>query len=151
MVRVPVQGPAKGDRERKRAGRRARGIEIVERDGNWHAVGTVRAGGRSIRLRRSLGLPATAATYDAAWDEARAIESDMRATATGGKGRGDAVAIALKACLERRRKRPLGPSTIRIYKEIAARFGDRRLNDVPARDWRDWIEARHAGNIAATR
>ena len=151
MVRTPLQGPAGGDRARKRAGRRARGLEIKERDGCWHVVGTVRAGGRSIRLRRSLGLPATAATYDTAWTEARAIEDDIRATATGGKPRGDPVAIALKACLERKRARPLSASSIRILKDVAAQFGPRRLNDVTAAEWKAWADQRQAGNKAATR
>ena len=151
MVRTPLQGPAGGDRARKRAGRRARGLEIVERDGSWHVHGTIRAGGRSHRLRKSLGLPATAATYDLAWDEARALEVEIRDTAAGRTGRGAAVAVAVHAYLTRPRQRPLGASVIRILKEIAAQFGPRRLNDVTAADWRKWVDARQAGNSAGTR
>ena len=151
MDGTSVPSATGGDRARKRPGRRARGLEIKDRDGSWHVVGTVRAGGRSIRLRRSLGLSATAATYDQAWDEARAIEADLRAIATGLKTRGDAVAIAAKAYVEKRRQRPLAPSTIRILKEIVAKFGPRRLNDVAAKEWKDWVDKRQAGNSARTR
>lgn len=151
MVGDPVQGARGGDRAGKRAGRRARGLAVIERDGVWHVHGTLRAGGRSIRLRRSLGLPASAATYDAAWDEVRSIEQDLRAEATGQSVRGDPVAVAAHALLTLKRKRPIGPSVVRIIKEIVVRFGQRRLNDIPDREWTQWVDKRHAGNSAATR
>lgn len=90
----------------------------------------MRAGGRSIRLRRSLGLPAQASTYDAAWDEVRAIEADCRAEANSQSVRGDPVAVAAHALLTLKRKRPLDPSVIRIIQDIVVQFGPRRLNDV---------------------
>jgi hypothetical protein len=111
----------------------------------------MRAAGRSIRLRRSLGLPAEAALYDVAWDEVRQIEKDIRAEANGEKPRGDPVAIAGAAYLQRRRSRPLGASAIRIIKEIVAKFGPRRLNDIPAEDWKTWVDARQSGNTSETR
>lgn len=151
MDRGEPQGAGGSGRARKRAGRRARGLAIIERDGYWHVQGTVRASGRSIRVRRSLGIPAEAAAYDAAWDEARAIEEDIRAEATGQAGRGDAVAIAAQAYLTFKRKRPLAPSAIRIVKEVVAKFGTRRLNDIKTSEWKRWIEERHAHNKAETR
>lgn len=151
MVGNGVSGPKDGDRAGKRAGRRARGLAVVERGGIWYAIGTLRCGGRSIRLRKSLGLPAKAANYDAAWDETRQIERDIRAEVSGERPRGDSVAVAAKGYLDSPRKRPLGPSAIRVIKEIVAKFGLRRLNDIPALDWTTWIAARHAGNKAETR
>lgn len=151
MERKGGRGTTGGDRARKRTGRRARGLEVVERDGFWHVHGTVRASGRSIRLRRSLGLPATAGTYDIAWDEVRKIESDIRAEASGDKPRGDPVGVAAQAYLTLPRKRPLAPTAIRIVKEIVAKFGARRLNDIPASDWKAWVDARQQGNAADTR
>jgi hypothetical protein len=146
-----VQGTRGRDRARKRAGRRARGLAVTERDGIWHVSGTIRAGGRSIRLRRSLGLPATAENYDAAWDEVRAIEKDLRAEVSGDTPRGDPVALAAKAYLTSPRERPLGASAIRIIKEVVAKFGPRRGNDIPASEWKEWVDRRHAGNKAQTR
>lgn len=151
MERKGGGSPSSGDRARKRAGRRARGLEVKERDGFWHVAGTLRAAGRSIRLRRSLGLPATAENYDLAWDEVRRIEAEARAEASGESTRGDAVGVAAKAYLTTPRARPLAPTAIRIVQEIVAKFGPRRLNDLSASEWKSWVEARQSGNSADTR
>jgi hypothetical protein len=140
-----------GDRAGKRAGRRARGLEITDREGYWHVTGTVRAGGRSIRVRRSLGLPASADTWDAAWTEVRRIEDDICAEARGEAPRGDPIAIAARAYLSSPRMRSLGATAIRIVQEIVAKFGTHRLNEVPASDWKAWVDQRQQGNTADTR
>jgi hypothetical protein len=143
--------PETRDRKGKRAGRRSRGLGLKERDGFWHAVGTIRVGGRSIRVRRSLGLPATAEYEDAAWTEVDAIREDVIAEAQGKSGRGDPVAVAARAYLTFPRERPLGPAAISIVKEITIKFGRRRLNAVSHKEWKTWVEARQAGNKATTR
>ncbi len=150
MGRKRLPKPEGGDRARKRAGRRARGLAVKDRDGFWHVTGTLRAGGRSIRLRKSLGLPASA-DIELAWDEVRALEADIRAESKGEKRRGDPVAVTAQAYLALPRERPLGPSSIRIVKEIVRRFGMRRWNDIAATEWKSWAALRHDGNKAGTR
>lgn len=155
--RVPTAG--RGNRTGKRRGRRARGVWLEERDGYWHAYGTLRAGGRSIRVRRSLGLAVAATTEEQAQLELDSYVDDQRAIATGQVRRGDPVAIAARAYLERPRRRALGAATVTIVKEIVARFGQRRLNAIPPKDWNVWIEGdpssgaagRMTGRSAATR
>lgn len=139
------------DRKGKRPGRRSRGLQLSERDGFWHVQGTVRTGGRSIRVRRSLGLPADAQHEEEAQALIDGIKADIIAEATGQKRRGDAVAIAAKAYLMAPRERPLAPSAIRIVQELTLKFGPRRLNDIPPGDWVSWVDARQKGNKAATR
>lgn len=138
-------------RKGKRPGRRSRGLQLVERDGYWHVHGTVRAAGRSIRVRRSLGLPADASKQDEAEALIDSIKDDVTAEATGQKRKGDAVGIAARAYLMAPRERPLAPSAIRIVQEITKQFGPRRLNDIPRKDWTTWVDARQRGNKAATR
>jgi hypothetical protein len=151
LERNQPSGSRKGSGARKRAGRRARGLEVKDRDDVWHVSGTLRVQGNSVRLRKSLGLSATAENYDAAWDEARRIEKDLRAEAAGETPRGDPVVITADAYLALPRERPLGATTIRIIREIIIKFGARRLNDIPDEDWKTWVDARQIGNSADTR
>lgn len=151
MVRKQPSDAGAGDRTRKRAGRRARGIQVADRDGYWHVTGSVRVAGRSIRLRKGLGFPATAATYDAAWAEARRLETEIEDEISGTRSRGDAVALAADAYLAFPRGRPLGATAVRIVKEIAARFVLRRLNEIAPEEWKTWVDVRHAGNASDSR
>lgn len=137
-----IQSAAGGDRKGKRPGRRARGVRLQERDGYWHAHGTLRAGGRSIRVRRSLGLAVAAVSQAAAEIELESFIDELKARATGKVGRGDPVAIAAHGYLGLARERPLAASTVRIVKEVVARFGTRRLNEVGP-DWNAWIDGQH--------
>jgi site-specific recombinase XerD len=139
--------PAKrGDRKGKRPGRRPRGVQVVERDGYWHAHGSLRVDGRSVRVRRSLGLAVVAASLDQAEVARDELLDEIKARVTGKVGRGDPVAVAAAAYLRRKRKRPLRPSSIVIVKETTARFGLRRLNDIPAAEWRAWIDGEQGPN-----
>lgn len=70
MVDNSVPKSGSGDRKGKRPGRRSRGVRLQERDGNWHAVGSLGVAGRSIRIRQSLGL-AVAATAQSEAESAR--------------------------------------------------------------------------------
>jgi hypothetical protein len=58
---------------------------------------------------------------------------------------------AAAAYLALKRTRALAPTTIRIVKEIVARFGARRLTDVAVDEWKGWVDTRQRGNAAATR
>lgn len=138
-------------RKGKRAGRRARGLQLIERDGYWHVHGTVRAAGRSIRVRRSLGIPADAEHQDEAEGLIDGIKEDVKAEATGQKRKGDALGIAARAYLKAPRARPLAPSAIRIVQELTRKFGARRLNEIPGKEWATWVDARQEGNKPATR
>jgi integrase len=144
------------NRARKRAGRRPRGVWLTERDGYWHAVGTLRAAGRSIRVRRSLGLPVSVPQREAEV-ELEAYVEDVKAIASGKVCRGDPVAIAAKAYLDLPRDRPLGATAVDIVKEITRRFGPRRFNEIGADEWRLWVDGddktpgRMTGRAASTR
>jgi hypothetical protein len=156
---MDAQRPAPAQRRHrtgKRAGRRPRGVQVVERDGYWHAHGSLRIDGRGVRVRRSLDLAVAAASLEQAETARDELVDEIKARVTGKVGRGDPVAVAAAAYLRRKRERPLRPSSIRIVKEIVARFGQRRLNDIAAAEWRAWIDGdqgpgRMTGRSAATR
>lgn len=128
------------DRKGKRAGRRPRGIGLTERDGYWHAHGTLRVGGRSVRVRQSLGLAVKTTRQSEAETELESLIEDIKAKVTGRVGRGDPVAVAAAGYLSFQRKRPLGAASINIVKETVARFGPRRLNDVREEEWKGWVD-----------
>jgi len=65
---------AQGKREAKRVG----GLAIIERDGHWHVVGTLRIKGRSIRVRTSTGLSAKGENKEAAQELRRQKEREIR-------------------------------------------------------------------------
>jgi hypothetical protein len=73
----------------------------------------------------------------------RSWHARLKAKALGVAGRGDPVAVAADGYLSHTRERPLGPSTIRIVKEIVAKFTTRPLNEIAVEDWRDWIRRPH--------
>lgn len=135
-----LPGADRGHRKGKRSGRRSRGVQLQERNGYWHAYGTLRAGGRSIRVRQSLGLAVAAAAQDTAERELDAFVADLKAKATGAIGRGDPVSVAALSYLAQPRERPLAPTAVTIVQEVEARFGPRRLNEIAPDEWRRWID-----------
>jgi hypothetical protein len=162
MVDNGIPKPRSGDRKGKRPGRRSRGVALKERDGNWHAVGTLRIAGRSVRVRQSLGLAVAATAQVEAEIALDSFVEDIKAKVTGKAGRGDPIAIAAAAYLSSPRKRPLGAASVNIVKEAVKKFGGRRGNEIPADEWKQWIDGgsrpdgnavpgRMAGNKAATR
>lgn len=138
-----VPTATRGHRARKPAGRRSIGIRVKERDGYWHAAGRIRINGRSVRVRRSLGLAVKTVSRDQAEQECEAYVADLKAKVTGKIGRGDPVAIAALGYIKFPRERPLGPASVRIAQEIAGRFQQRRLNEIEPHEWIDWIDGRH--------
>jgi hypothetical protein len=161
MDRGGVPGPeGKNNRRRQRTrgaakNRRGRkggaGLEVLERDGHWHVYGTVRAKGRSIRVRKSTELPALPETRRAAEDLRRQWESELIDTLVSGRSPTVPVAVAADQFLRRRRKRALNARDVAIVQEIVAAFGERRLTDVPEGDWVAFVDNRNAKNKAETR
>jgi site-specific recombinase XerD len=159
MGRERVSGVAAGPA--KRSGRRARpGLKVIDRGGHWHITGTVRVGGRSVRLRRSTELPARKELYDAACDLVRQIEDEVRNEAIYGIRPSRPLGVAageylqLNAAGEPRpggRGAAMGPSDRRVLAEVIARFGLREIDKIPAQEWNAFLDERHDGNSADTR
>ena len=141
-----VSKSAPGHRARKSAGRRPRTVKLKERDGYWHATGTLIAHGRTERVRKSLDLAVATTTYRQAEAALAAWLDDERARLAGTTGRGDPVAVAAAAYLSAARARPIGAETIRIVKTIAARFTTQRLNAIDPDAWKQFVDERQAGN-----
>lgn len=144
MVTDGLQAPDRSHRARKRTGRRPRGVWPVEREGYWHAYGRLRVEGRSIRVRRSLGMAVTTADFDEAQAACEAYVADLKARATGKTGRGDPLALGARAYLKFPRERPLGATTVRYVQEIVARFGTRRFNEIEQAEWSRYIDGEHS-------
>ncbi len=131
---------AHSDRARKPIRRRPRTVKLTKRDGYWCATGTLIAGGRSTRIRKSLGLSVATTPFRQAEIALAEYLDDEKARITGATGRGDTVAVAALGYLNAPRARPLGASTIRIVKKIKDRFDGRRLNAIGAEEWRSWVD-----------
>ena len=151
MDTAKPSGSLRGNRAGKRAGRRARGLAPVDRDGVWHVHGTVRTRGRSIRIRKSLGLSVARVSEDAAIEECRRIETEIIAEAAGERTKGSYVSGAANDYVTRPRQKAIGKTTIDIIKEIVQRFGLRRLNEISEEEWQRHVDQRQKGNSAATR
>ena len=145
-----VSGPEKRH-HRKRKKKAPAGLQVQERDGHWHIVGTIRVGGRSVRVRRSTELQARADTAEDA-DALRAkIENEVRAEVIHGVKPSIAVAIAARDYLRRPRKRPIGSTDLRYIQEITKAFGTRVLREIDESEWTDFVAKRQAGNSPETR
>jgi hypothetical protein len=151
MDRDGISKAAPSHRARKPTGRRTRRVKLAERDGYWHATGTLIASGRTARIRKSLGLPVASTSYRQAEIALAEYLEDEKARLSGQTGRGDSLAVAALSYLTAPRARPLGASTIRIVKEIKDRFDIHRLNTTGPDDWRGWVDERTAGLKAETR
>lgn len=151
MDRDGIPKPAPSHRARKPTGRRPRTVKLKERDGYWHATGTLLVNGRTARIRKSLGLPIASTAYRKAEIALAEYLDDEKARLSGQAGRGESIAVAALGYLTAPRARPLGASTVRIVKELKNRFDGRRLNAISADDWRIWVDDRMAGYKAETR
>ena len=139
-------------RRHKSGKRRSRaGLEVIERDGNWHIHGTIVAQGRRIRIRQSTRLPAQRERYEQADEERRRIEKEIRGEFAGGPRPGPYVSIAAEAYLNRRRRRPLGQTSVNVVKEITAEFGLRRVGEILESEWAAFVDVRHTANKSETR
>lgn len=110
------------------------GLKIVWRGGWAYVMGTVRAGGRSIRVRRSTGVssrePGAAERAEA---ERFRVESEIRTEAETGRKPLGSFAEAARDYLKADRERPLGSTTIEIVDELLAEFSTLPLDEL-ARD-----------------
>ena len=147
-----VSGPAGRDRGgRHRKKKAAPGLRVIERDGCWHIVGTLRAGGRSIRLRKSTGLPATSETREAAEKLKTDAESAVRTEAVFGVKPSVPFAVAADQYLNRPRTRPLNGVDVQRIQELTRHFGVRILNTIGENDWHAFVDRRCAKVAPPTR
>jgi site-specific recombinase XerD len=117
----------------------------------WFLDGTVRAKGRARRVRQNTKLPATTATKDHAEEERRQREKEIRDELLYGIHPSIPTATAIERYLNRSRQRPLNPIDIARLKEIDRKFGLRKLNQIPEKEWIDYVDKRNAGNAPTTR
>ena len=148
MGRERVSGTAGGADRRRKAAKRAPGLAVVERDGFWHITGTLRAAGRSRRLRQSVGLRATPENRDAAEAERLRLERAFRDTVVHGKQPSVPLAVAADRYLQARPE--LGDGERRVIREITLQFGYDVLAEISDEAWHRFATARHAGNARAT-
>jgi integrase len=155
MDRERVPAPARRDRGhghgRKGGGKRPRGPQVKARDGVWHVVGTIRVGRRSIRLRRSTGLPAVGERRD----DAEALRDrwceEIRNQVIHGVKPTKALGVAARDYLKRPRSRPLNGFDVKVVQALVKRFGPDPLDAIPDDDWNALVNQRHAGNKPQTR
>jgi hypothetical protein len=141
-----VQGRNKAGRKRKK---RAPGLRVEERDGYWHIRGTVRAGGRSARIRKGTGLVAKPENWDAAETVRLQVENEFRDAVIHGKTPSVPVAVAIDKYFGARPTLKEGER--RKLREVNAKFGFRTINEITDEEWAKFIARRHERNSAATR
>jgi hypothetical protein len=122
------------------------GLRISVRGRTFHAVGTLRVGKQSQRVRETLGVVAAKENKSEAEREARAIIGRVRAELGGGVAR-----KAVATLVAERVKAHIGPSDRRILQEFTARFTVRILWDIPPAEIINFVEDRQRGNQAETR
>jgi len=127
------------------------GVRVIEREGRWYVRGSVRAGGHTIPVRKTTGLPARADTREAAEALRRRYEAEAVAQLVDGKKPSQAAAVAVEEYLKAPRRRPLGKTSVDVVNAIAARFAGRALDAIHEDEWFDWVDRRQAGNKAETR
>ncbi len=162
--RVPGPGPShnsRGQRQggKRKAAKRARpGLQVVERDGFWHVIGTVRlgaldAGRRSRRIRKSTGLPAIAETLPDAEAMRDTWALEARQEAIHGRQPSRPVSIAVEAWLKRPRKagRKPGWREKKLAATVVLKFGIRTMSTISAEEWTSLAESETAGVAASSR
>jgi site-specific recombinase XerD len=132
-------------------GRRAFGLEVVERDGRWHLRGTVAVKDRSRRIRKSTGLPSTGDNLDAAHEIRRQVEAQTRDELLFGLASSVSLSVATDTYVARPRQRPLNAGDVDRLTELASVFGHRMLNRIDDQEWLAWIDRRMKGNAPVTR
>ena len=149
MDRKPVPGAARHNKGRKR--RRQTGLAVIERDGFWHIHGTLLAQGRSVRVRQSTRLQAHPDLFEDADKERTRIERELRGELAGRPGPGPFLSIAAEAYLNRKRKRPLGKTTVEHVRLVTKEFGLLRMREITNSEWTAFVDVRMASNASTTR
>lgn len=168
MGRARIRAAARGDRRQGGGGsggpggpaRRPAGLAVVERDGSWHLHGTVQAGGRSRRVRRSTQLPARPEFRADAEALRERVEREILDELVHGRRPSPPLAVAARHYLgvdaggrpkPGSRAERIGPSDLRVLEEIAGWAGARPVDAIEAREWNAFLDRRHKGNAADTR
>jgi site-specific recombinase XerD len=148
-----VPGAASGSDRRRSRKKRSPGLRVEDRGGYWHVRGTVRAKGRSKRLRESTGLRATAENFDAAEKIRLDYEAEYRDQVVHGKRPSVPVPVAADQFLESRRQagRPYSTIDARRIQAVTERFHTRAIGDLADSEWDAFIADRCAGLSASTR
>lgn len=152
MGRDRVPGPA--DRHHRgghKAKRRAPGLEVEDRDGHWHIVGTLRVAGRSVRVRRSTGLAARPELKPDAEALRDQWATEKRNEVVHGVRPSVPLSIAAREYLTKPREKPINACDLAIVQEVVARFGTRDMSRITGREWVKFVDERHAGNQSSTR
>lgn len=144
MDRRSVPGSKGGNSPRKR--RKKGGLKIHQQDGSWHVAGTLRVSGRSIRIRKSLGIPS-----DRPEDEAEAARAKLE------------TAIIEEAVYGIRASRPFaavalewlayatpGPQDVRIAKALGKWFGSTLVRDIDTPDIARFVADKLTGRKPST-
>jgi site-specific recombinase XerD len=149
MDRKPVSGPETSRKGQKQP--KPQGLQLKERGGFWHVVGTVRVGGRTVRIRKSTGLPARPEYADQAAALRVQTESQLINEAVYGIKPSVPLAIAARDFLSQTRSKPLGFREIGIIKDITRQFGHRQVDNIQTSEWRTFVDTRNIGNRSETR
>ena len=144
MDGTAVSSPESGNHRRRHE--RASGLQVKERAGHWHVHGTLRAAGRSIRVRQSTGLPADRPREEAEAIRVR-IEADLLDQVV--HGRPPRVAFAA-AAVEWLKSADPRPTDIRNAKALGAHFGTMDLADITTAAIAGYARTRQAGLAPAT-
>jgi integrase len=151
MGRKGIPSAARGgDRAVKRK-KSPPGLAVVERDGNWHVHGTVRVGGRRVRVRKSTGLPATEANRADAESARFQIEQEVRDEALHGIKPSVTIEEAALSYFGQPRKRPINEIDVARVEEIMEAFKGRRINSITTKEWNDYLTRRLEQRAVATR
>ena len=131
----------------ERKAKNPRGIHVIVRDGFWHVHGTLRVQGQSIRVRKTLGIPASRPEEDAIAARNK-IENDLINQVIHGIKPDLSFAEAALRYLEKPRRRALGPRSLQIVKEVSKHFGLRSLSAINSSAIADYVRLKHAGKKA---
>jgi site-specific recombinase XerD len=151
MDRKPVRGAQARDPGRGHRKKAPAGFRVVSRGSILYVMGTVRAAGRSRRVRRSTDLSDTAQGRSDAEALRDRWATEIRDELVHGIKPSTALAIAARDYLKRPRKRPLNAFDVKVIQELTKRFGPRRLNAIPDGEWIRFLDDRQKGNKPQTR
>ncbi|MDX9862925.1 MAG: tyrosine-type recombinase/integrase [Rhodospirillales bacterium] len=112
--------------------------------------GTVRAGGRSCRIRRSTGFPADDDHFEIAQTEKNRLETEIINAAVHGLPPTRSFAEAAIAYLKLPRERPLGATQVRCVQQLNKHFGLMTLRSIDETAIAAYFEKHHAGNKPAS-
>lgn len=144
MDRESISGAAGRNSQRKR--RKKGGLKLFQQDGSWHVTGTLRIDGRSVRIRKSLGLPADRPDHEA--EAARAkLETEKIAEALSGVCPSRAFAAVALEWLQYVQP---GPADVMFAKIWTKYFGMRLVRDIRTEDVTRFVCAKLSSRSPAT-